>query len=646
MNERLLKKLRASGCVWLSYGIESGSQRVLEAMNKKFSLKVAQSVLQATKNAGIELQVNFMFGLPTETREDFDCTLQFLRENRQYMDTILASQSFCVIDKGTHLYNHAERFGIRNSKHHLYWDSNNGENDYRERNRRYEEFCRLALSLGIPETSGVLSKKPDKWRLLGDYYFYKRDYPAAIENYTQAERTEAKTRSLFQKLSVCYEQAGAFDKAIETLQENLKIDGDLGSGSQGFGDDKIHKRIAYLEGLSDKLCAVLEDGDISHLGDLNLVESETLAKALNFLSERKYQGIDLEKIISRLDFNEKQKSMSRALYSHGLWRKLSNFFLVDIQRARRDTVLLGYPYWLIIDPCNCCNLRCPFCPTGQGRNVRTKGKLSLDNFKRIVDKLGPYLIHVDLVNWGEPLLNENLLEMVSYAKQHHCDIKIDTNLTLLTEERARGLVLSGLDKIVVSIDGLTEETYGRYRQGGDFRAAMNNLLLLVKTRKVLKKTKPYITWQFLVFRHNEHEIEKAVKLGRKIGVDHVGITKAFIGDKDWMPLNPEYSNYQTEKASENAPTSEYFKTPPQTLCNWPWEAIAINTNCSVSACCSVEEERDDFGNFFDQPFEELWNSPQYLAARRYIKDKGCSGAKKGNICIGCRHAGLINIDIL
>jgi radical SAM superfamily enzyme YgiQ (UPF0313 family) len=177
-------------------------------MNKRFSLDVAARVLKETKKAGISTQANFMFGLPTETREDFERTLDFLKENSRFMDTILASQSFCVIDKGSYLYNHPDEFGIRCNTHHLYWDSNNGENNYAERFRRYEEFCRLALSLGIPETSGVLRNKPDKYHMLGDYYFYKRDYEKAIENYSMVERHETNSRSLAGKLSACYREEG------------------------------------------------------------------------------------------------------------------------------------------------------------------------------------------------------------------------------------------------------------------------------------------------------------------------------------------------------------------------------------------------------------------------------------------------------
>ncbi|MDD5165962.1 MAG: radical SAM protein [Candidatus Omnitrophica bacterium] len=568
MSEGLLRKMKRSGCAWLSYGIESGSQKVLDKMNKHFSLEIASRVLADTKKAGIATQANFMFGLPTETLDDFKQTLEFLKDNRKYMDTILASQSFCVIDKGTYLYNHPEEFGIKNKEHHLYWESNNGENSYPERLRRYEEFCRLALSLGVPETSGVLRNKPNKQQLLDDYLRYVNDKES--------------------KLNSGYEEPA----------------------------------------------------------DYSLIESAQLSEILQYYAKINYKGVDLTKIFSDFDFNEKQQSMCNVLYSHGLMRKLSNYILVDVQKKRREAVLFGYPYWLVIDPCNYCDLSCPFCPTGQKREARTKKQLSFQDYKSIIDKLGPYLIHIDLVNWGEPLLNEKIFEMISYAKRYRADIKIDTNMNHLDEKGIEKLILSGLDKIVVSIDGLSQESYAKYRIGGNFGLAMNNLKLLVKKRKELKKAKPYITWQFLVFRHNEHEVQEALRLGQNLGVDHVGITKAFIGEKDWMPLDPQYCNYDADKINDKDLTFNYFKSDADALCNWPWEAVAINTNGSVSPCCSVEEEKDDFGNIFSLPFEDFWNKEKYQAARNYIRHKEHNAPNEENVCAGCRHAGLINIDIL
>lgn len=631
MTQEFLQKMKKAGCCWIGYGIESGSQRVVDKINKRFSIEVAAQVLEATKKTGISTQANFMFGIPTETREDFAETLTFLKNNSKSMDTILASQSFCVIDKGTYLYDHPDEFGIHGRNHHLYWSSDNGENNYVERFKRYEEFCKEALSLGIPETSGVLRNKPDKWQLLGDYFVHERDYNRAIEHYSQALQEERKTRSLYDKLSYCYEATGDYEKAREMLSLALTIE--AGMFANGLSDSSLQQRLGAFDKLRERTPT-----------DLNTLENQELAKILRLLKKTEFKGIDLDKLCADFKLSDKHCSMARALYSHGLWEKLSNMILVEAQKSRRESLLYGYPYWLIIDPCNICNLSCPFCPTGQKRGARPKGKLALADFEAIMDKLGPYAIHVDLVNWGEPFLNNELCEMVKYAKQFHADVKIDSNLSVFSEEIARKLVAAGLDKIVVSIDGITQETYSKYRRGGNFKAVMDNLKLLLKVRKQMHSKKPYITWQFLVFKHNEHEIEHVKSIGAKLGVNHVGITKAFIGDKDWIPLNPEYSNYNKEQIKDDL-TFEHFKKR-YSFCNWPWEAIAFNTNASVSSCCSVEDAKDDFGAFFDQPFEEVWNSERFMAAREHIAKSTQPLTDSHNICLRCKHAGLINIDIL
>lgn len=202
MSYPFLKKMRRAGCVWLGYGIESGSEKVVRSMNKRFSISDAARVLRDTKKAGISTQANFMFGIPGETEKDFNESIEFLRKNYMNMESILASQSFCVICKGTYLYEHAQELDIKDRDHHLYWESAGG-NTYPERFRRYEQFCQLALSLGIPETSGVLRVKPDKWLLLGDYYLFKNNYEKALECYEKSKELEASNDLILQKMNIC-----------------------------------------------------------------------------------------------------------------------------------------------------------------------------------------------------------------------------------------------------------------------------------------------------------------------------------------------------------------------------------------------------------------------------------------------------------
>jgi hypothetical protein len=195
--------MKKAGCSWLGYGIESGSQRILDLMGKRFSIDKSIEVLKNTREAGIPFQINLMFGFPTETEEDFQQTLKFLARSRPYVDSILASQSFFTLEKGTYVRSHPGEFGITGADHHLYWKSNGGSNNYAERFRRYEEFCRLAVSLGIPETSGVLRVKPDKWFLLGQYHHFEKDYSAAAECFRKSVELESDNETTRACLKEC-----------------------------------------------------------------------------------------------------------------------------------------------------------------------------------------------------------------------------------------------------------------------------------------------------------------------------------------------------------------------------------------------------------------------------------------------------------
>ncbi|HOW27388.1 MAG TPA: radical SAM protein [Elusimicrobiota bacterium] len=241
MTRETIRKLARSGCRWLGYGIESGSMKVLQGMNKYFTVDNAVQNLKDSREAGIEVQINIMFGLPGETRELFQETLDFLRRVRPYIDTVLASQSFTVVDKGTALNTRPEQFGLTGVGHHLYWQSTDGTNTYPERLRRYEEFCRLAIQLGIPETSGVLSVKPDKWFLLGDYYRHISDPARAAACYLRSFRKESANKTVLVRVAECCETLGRADRAGHYYRKALET-----GGTDAPLDEDVRRRLARL----------------------------------------------------------------------------------------------------------------------------------------------------------------------------------------------------------------------------------------------------------------------------------------------------------------------------------------------------------------------------------------------------------------
>jgi radical SAM superfamily enzyme YgiQ (UPF0313 family) len=182
MDAELLKLMAKAGCTFLSYGIETGSERVLKTMNKKLAtIEVAEQNLKDTHNSGIRAFANFMFGYPTETEEDFLQTLEFIRRNRRWIDGVSPSAGFTVIVPNTYLYENLMEFGLEPEKpHHLYWSTKDGKNTYPVRFDRYERFCKLCIELGLSGV-GVVKERVDKWKTLGSYYHYVNDYEKAAE---------------------------------------------------------------------------------------------------------------------------------------------------------------------------------------------------------------------------------------------------------------------------------------------------------------------------------------------------------------------------------------------------------------------------------------------------------------------------------
>ena len=149
MTPEILNKLKQSGCKCLAYGIESGSQKVLGLMRKGFRAEEAERVIRDTHNAGIDVAANFMFGFPGETDEDFNQTLNFVSNNKEYITTLNPSLAYTAIGVGTYLHEHPEEYNVDLSAGYLYWITKDGQNTYEKRKKRYESFCRLVSSLSI-----------------------------------------------------------------------------------------------------------------------------------------------------------------------------------------------------------------------------------------------------------------------------------------------------------------------------------------------------------------------------------------------------------------------------------------------------------------------------------------------------------------
>ncbi|MBI4349717.1 MAG: radical SAM protein [Elusimicrobia bacterium] len=265
----------------------------------------------------------------------------------------------------------------------------------------------------------------------------------------------------------------------------------------------------------------------------------------------------------------------------------------------------------ILEPGAVCNLRCPFCATGRGELELDRGLLTAERARQLLDALGPRLSRVVFYNWGEPLLNPALPELVAEAARRGAETEISTSLSVPAFDRAfaERLVRSGLTTLFASCDGATQAAYARYRAGGSLALVLRNLRLLLDVRARLRLKNPRVVWRFLLHRGNEADVPKARRLAARLGVP-------IEFQELWTPASA------SARWAPSAPAARAAAAAPALigrLCLQAWDEPVVHADGSVFPCCLVSDRRWSLGNLREEPFQALWNKPLATAMRRYLR---------------------------
>jgi MoaA/NifB/PqqE/SkfB family radical SAM enzyme len=210
--------------------------------------------------------------------------------------------------------------------------------------------------------------------------------------------------------------------------------------------------------------------------------------------------------------------------------KLSNLLLLKYECVHKHTTLVSYPFSLIVDPANGCSLHCPACVHTSSDNARNfnwpAGFLTESLFWAFLDEYGPYGVDLYFANYGEPLLNKLTPRFIQMARRFGLPTYSSTSLSLKTINFEE-LVLSGLQLLILSIDGATSTTYVQYRRNGNFGLVIDNIRKLVAAKRRLNSYTPILHWQFLVFEHNVHEVEEVKQLAAALGVNQLSLVTPY-----------------------------------------------------------------------------------------------------------------------
>ena len=200
-----------------------------------------------------------------------------------------------------------------------------------------------------------------------------------------------------------------------------------------------------------------------------------------------------------------------------IWNALAVLASYYLTRWTGKAIQWGMPFTISIEPTTACNLRCPECPSGLRAFSRPTGNLKADFFRSTIDGIYDKLLYLIFYFQGEPYINPDFLDMVQYANQKGIYTITSTNGHFLNDDNARRTIESGLDRLIISVDGTSQEVYEQYRKAGKLEVVLQGARNVVKWKKELKSSTPHIIFQFLVVRPNEHQVEEVYRLADEIG---------------------------------------------------------------------------------------------------------------------------------
>jgi radical SAM protein with 4Fe4S-binding SPASM domain len=291
-----------------------------------------------------------------------------------------------------------------------------------------------------------------------------------------------------------------------------------------------------------------------------------------------------------------------------------------VSHLLRTPVVWGRPVSIFIEPVSRCNYQCPLCPIGARELKRELGTMSLDNFKIVLDNIGPQVRTLALWNQGEPTINDALPEMIRYAHDRDIYTMVASNGSLLLRRNLiNRLIESGLDELILSIDGLTQETYQVYRIGGYLQTVVDGMKTLRKRRDELGSATPRIVMQWLPMKHNEHEIPFLHRKAEEWGADSIEIkTTQIYSDEQaekFLPGMKELTRY--ERKGKRWETRRSYQS-----CKRLWLSTVIDWSGNVVPCCFDKDEDFVLGNALMEDFEEIWSGAAYNQFRNTLLTQG------------------------
>lgn len=314
------------------------------------------------------------------------------------------------------------------------------------------------------------------------------------------------------------------------------------------------------------------------------------------------------------------------------WKKICNVFLLKssfyLSKLFKKPMVWGKPMAISIEPTTACNLECPACPSGLKAFTRSTGNMKEETFEKIIESLQSYLLHINFYFQGEPLIHPKIYEWIHDASQNNIYTLVSTNAHFLSKENCKKIVASGLHKMILSIDGMTQQTYEQYRVKGKLKTVMEGIENLLEAKQHFNSTTPVIVLQWIVFQHNVKELE---------------LFKQYCKDKQLYFQIKTAQVYSEEQREKLVPKDEKYtrydinaqelriKNTLQNDCWRMWASCVFTQDGRIVPCCFDKDAKYEMGDIKKQDFNIIWHSEEYTIFRKKI----LTARKSIDICTNC-----------
>jgi len=313
-----------------------------------------------------------------------------------------------------------------------------------------------------------------------------------------------------------------------------------------------------------------------------------------------------------------------------VWNGILVVFSYYLSRLTKKPTIWGRPLSISIEPTTTCNLGCPECPSGLRQFSRPTGNLKDDFYHNVIEQFAKHTSYVIFYFQGEPYINPQFLDMVKLAHEKNLYTATSTNAHFLNPKSAARTVASGLDRLIISIDGTTQDVYEQYRKNGKLSKVIEGTKNIITAKKEANSRTPHIIFQYLVVKPNEHQIEDVKQLADELGVDEVRFKTAQVYDYEHgNPLIPTIEKYSRYR--KNANGTYQIKNKLLNHCWKMWHSCVITWDGLVVPCCFDKDATHQLGDMKEKPFHEIWRSAPYQNFRTAL----LKSRTEIDICTNC-----------